>query len=212
MENIKEFIDGLSNNELNALLYIINNHSKVKDIRAYIHTCLNREDVICSDIFSLLEDIPMSYLPIVGIGDHRVCDFFSYVYDYVTLTYDDKLKIKSMGPKTIVMLDQAISFLQQYLDEELTFFQSTGKPVRSGKKILDRGFIYKKNILLSSKNEILDYFAMYENEYVFSPLTKRDCLSEHNIENTFSILAMYSHMEDLRNFNIEHMKKFVKIK
>ena len=65
---------------------------------------------------------------------------------------------------------------------------------------------------MSSKNEILNYFAMYENEYVFSPLTKRDCLSEHNIENTFSILAMYSHMEDLRNFNIEHMKKFVKIK
>lgn len=143
MEETEHFIDGLSIDELNVLIRIINDRSHIRDIRSYIEVCLNSERELPTCDISFLSDIPMSYLPISGIETHRICSFFDFVYDYFVLDYEDKKKIKSLGKKTILLVDTSVSFLQNYLVEELGYKQKKNKYVHSGKSILDKDMKYK---------------------------------------------------------------------
>lgn len=210
MKEIENFIDELSKEQLQLLNRILGDKLMRKDTLLYIRQCLEKEEVIESNIPFLLQDIPISYLPIVGIQDHRINSFFSCISEYFDLDSDSKSKIKSLGPKTIALVDQAVFFLQNYLEEEVVLLLNRGKSITSGKKILDHNFDYKKKIILKEKEKIIDYFIQNGEDYIFSSLNPKNYFSDKNIESTFSILARYSHTKDISDRNFDSFKKFIK--
>ncbi len=213
------FINKLNQKELTVFYQMLNKDQK--EILSYVQNRVEKSQEQ-KDFYSLIQDIPISYLPVIGINlpylvryDDQL--FFNTIYDYYSMSLAEKLSIGQLGQSKMMILDDAVKLVLKYLEERIQLLKENGDIIVSGRELLDQELIEKKNLILEQASDIYYYFAENGSEYIFAGSKKGKyieslvCKDYYKIrKNLVEILARYSHREDLTSHNIKSFQKFIR--
>lgn len=211
-----EFIRRLNREDLVIIQNILNQDKD--DVLKYINLELNKMK-ISDTMEELTKDIPITYLPVIGasLDYYHKFGYFKSIYDYQQKSEKEKKQVRNLGNVKIRTIDYAVDFTLKHLQETIKFYEQSGVPIISGRALLDEDLREKEELIIKQISDIYDYFLKFGNEYVFFGTSKDNCLEflvdENNKDKKrklIEILARYSSLEDLQDYNIMSFQKFIR--
>lgn len=205
-------IDSLTIEEIKTLILILNKEpeEQIKIINYLTSKLIRNEKVI--DAMTLSTEIPVKYIPILGINYPWNLRSGS-VADILNTSDQEKMKGGILGPIKVANLNYATDFLINHLNEKIKISREKNIPILTGQEILDEDLSKKILLIEKSFSEINNFLLENGTDYVFSSTKTHpnlNQLSDKMRHNLIEILARFSYVEDLESNNIESFKKFIK--